>query len=137
MPRVGWWGARENTQVDTYRIIAHDIKREIMLFKDKIWGLEQQMKDAGFRRQEKNILGQWVDHPFTKGKIPEVRYISDTSCGYVEPESEWRDPDTGEHRLARCEGGKLVVRGNGLDSKTDGSMWISTRECPRCAERAI
>lgn len=58
-------------------------------------------------------------------------------CGYSEPESNWRDPDTGKHRTARCEGGRLVVRGNGLGSFTDGGMFITARICPRCKEDAV
>lgn len=53
-------------------------------------------------------------------------------CGYSEPESNWRDHDTGAHRTAYCEGGKLVVRGNYIDSFTNGSHFISARKCPRC-----
>ncbi len=53
-------------------------------------------------------------------------------CGYTEPESDYRDIDTGAHRTAKCEGGRLVVRGNLLDSVTDGTQFISSRPCPKC-----
>lgn len=56
-------------------------------------------------------------------------------CGHAEPESDYRDPETGAHRTARCEGdGRLVVRGTGHDSVTDGHMFISARKCPKCGE---
>lgn len=53
-------------------------------------------------------------------------------CGHSEPESSYRDPHTSAHRTARCHGALLVVKGNGRDSVTDGSIWISTRPCPKC-----
>jgi hypothetical protein len=58
-------------------------------------------------------------------------------CGHTEPESDYRDPDTGKHRTARCEGGRLVVRGNGRDSVTDGTTFLSARPCPHCAEGVV
>lgn len=69
----------------------------------------------------------------------EVRRAGTPPCGYTEPESTWRDPDTGKHRTARCEGrGRLVVRGTGLDAVTDGKMFITARDCPRClANKAL
>lgn len=54
------------------------------------------------------------------------------SCGHSEPESFYRDPENGKHRTAQCEKGMLVVRGNGIDSVTNGSMFISSRPCPVC-----
>lgn len=58
-------------------------------------------------------------------------------CGYTELESDYRDPDTKElkSRTAKCEGnGRLVIRGNGLDSFTDGNIFIQARSCPKCRE---
>lgn len=58
-------------------------------------------------------------------------------CGHSEPETNYCDPDTGEpkSRTAKCEGrGRLVIRGNGLDSFTDGTIFISSRACPKCVK---
>lgn len=55
-------------------------------------------------------------------------------CGHTEPESDYREPETGKYRTARCEGGFLVVRGTGYDSVTDGVINVASRLCPGCAE---
>lgn len=56
-------------------------------------------------------------------------------CGYREPEGPVHPlSPNGMVRTAVCEGGRLVIRGNGVDSYTDGTMFIGGRNCPRCDE---
>lgn len=65
-----------------------------------------------------------------------IRFVGTPApCGHSEPESDYRDPDTGAHRTAFCEGGRLVVRGTGNDSVTNGSVFITGRACSQCAEK--
>lgn len=62
------------------------------------------------------------------------RKMNPLPCGYWEAESNYREPGTGAHRTAKCEGGRLVIRGNGIDSTTDGNIFITSRPCPQCAK---
>jgi len=68
---------------------------------------------------------------------PNIDFHFARSCGHSEPESTWSDPDTGAHRTAHCEFGRLVSRGNGLDSFTDGTIFMTSRWCPVCFKDKI
>ena len=62
-------------------------------------------------------------------------------CGYHKPESDYRDPDTGAHRSARCEGPQgLIVRGDRKDSTTNGRMFtglfMGGRACPNAEKES-
>ena len=88
-------------------------------------------------RRESEATGRSIDDlasaAVEEAALAAERQYPPPPCGHSEPESDYRDPDTGAHRTARCEGGWLVVRGNGHDSTTDGHMFISSRRCPKCA----